>query len=698
MMRRTLRLVALLSVTACGSSPAPGSAAAQGGVGNIAAGGASAGAGFIAFGGASAVSTGGNTAGGTCVGTSCIVGCGNGKVEPTLGEVCDDGNNRSGDGCSSDCKTVETNYACPKPGAACVSLVQCGDGRVAGQETCDDGNTKAKDGCDASCQVETGWQCPAPGAPCVPRCGDGLLTGAEQCDGPIVGHGCSETCSFEPGYVCDAPLPGVTGPAVCHETRCGDRVREGNEACDDGNAVDGDGCSAACTLEPECAKGSCSSKCGDRLKAGAEDCDDGNTQDGDGCSSACQIEDGFSCSDSSGAPPSALNLLSVYRDFISFPISPATRHPDFEADFQGDDVTPLLVKPTLDADDKPVMDGRCSDVDAASNADTTLCPYGQMLTSQANFDQWYRDAANVNLPIRTTLALARGANGAYLFDSAPSGFYPIDDLGFTQPPAKEATADADASVNDGQAHDFGFTTEIHYFFQYRGGESLDFSGDDDVWIFVNRKLALDIGGLHPRTAAVMSLDDQAAELAITRGHLYEIALFHAERHSAGSNFKLTLTGFVPTSSVCLPKCGDGVVVANEQCDLGTAANTGAYGGCTVDCKRGPYCGDGMLDETHEACDDGTNLTTYGLRGSPGCAPGCVLSGYCGDGKLDGAFGEQCDLGTQKNTGAYGTCTSDCQLPPRCGDGILQSDAGEACDDGNTVSGDGCSFNCRSELR
>ena len=73
------------------------------------------------------------------------------------------------------------------------------------------------------------------------------------------------------------------------------------------------------------------------------------------------------------------------------------------------------------------------------------------------------------------------------------------------------------------------------------------------------------------------------------------------------------------------------------------------------------------------------------------------SGFCGDGKLDGQFGEECDLGTDKNTGAYGGCTATCLLGPRCGDGVVQTAEGEECDDGNTVSGDGCSRDCLAEI-
>lgn len=623
------------------------------------------------------------------------VGCGNGKIDPGLDEACDDGNSRSGDGCSADCKTIEKDYACPEPGAPCEYLVACGDGRLGGKETCDDGNTTSGDGCSPVCQVETGWDCLQAGVPCTPHCGDAILTGDERCDPPNVGKGCSAVCKLEAGYVCDPPSPmrSASQASVCHKTVCGDGKKEGAEACDDGNPVDGDGCSATCALEPDCSTGTCASKCGDAIKLGSEQCDDGNAEDGDGCSQTCQTEPGFSCVDTSSSPPAQLNLLTTYRDFISFPLAGATRHPDFQAFGQAStDYTPSLVKNALGPTGKPVMDGRC-----VQPGVTILCPMGQELTTSANFDQWYRDTPGVNITIPGALLLPRLAGGAYVFDSANKGFFPVDNKGFTAPPAKEATAQADATVNDGGMHNFGFTTEVRYYFQYRGGESLTFSGDDDVWIFINRKLALDVGGLHPRVERTLTVDQGASALGLVIGGLYEIALFHAERYTTASNFKLTLTGFAPISSVCHPTCGDGVQVPPELCDLGADKNTGAYNGCTPDCKRGPYCGDGNVQVPDEECDDGVNRTTYSTTGQAGCAPGCVRSGFCGDGKLDGLFGEACDLGADKNTGAYNGCNAHCLLGPRCGDGILQTAEGEQCDDGNTVGGDNCSHDCQFEI-
>jgi len=80
---------------------------------------------------------------------------------------------------------------------------------------------------------------------------------------------------------------------------CADGIRAGAEQCDDGNFVNGDGCSSSCQIEAgfNCtgSPSVCSTACADGIKAGAEQCDDANFVNGDGCSSSCQIETGYMC-------------------------------------------------------------------------------------------------------------------------------------------------------------------------------------------------------------------------------------------------------------------------------------------------------------------------------------------------------------------------------------------------------------------
>ena len=205
---------------------------------------------------------------------------------------------------------------------------------------------------------------------------------------------------------------------------------------------------------------------------------------------------------------------------------------------------------------------------------------------------------------------------------------------------------------------------------------------------MNGKLALDIGGLHPRLEDSFILNPaKAASLGLVDKQMYEVAIFNAERHTTDSNFKLTLRNFIKKRSVCVEKCGDGIKTASEQCDKGVAnTNAGTYGSCRLDCKLGPYCGDKATTNPPETCDDGSNLTPWTPAASAtACGPSCKKPAFCGDGMVQGTFGEKCDNGTANNTGGYGKCTANCQLGPRCGDGTTQAADGEQCDNGFNIT-------------
>jgi fibro-slime domain-containing protein len=165
-------------------------------------------------------------------------------------------------------------------------------------------------------------------------------------------------------------------------------------------------------------------------------------------------------------------------------------------------------------------------------------------------------------------------------------------------------------------HNFSFTSEVRYWFQYDATKSytLDVTGDDDVWMFINKRLAVDIGGIHtPAQDSVTFGAGSAANFGLVSGQVYEVAVFQAERKTTGSSYRLTLSGFSTAASECLPICGDGILGIGEECDDG--ANLGGYGQCGPGCKLGEFCGDGVVQPEFEDCDDGVN------NGNP-CPSGC----------------------------------------------------------------------------
>jgi len=136
----------------------------------------------------------------TCHADCTIPTCGDGILDPALGEECDDGG-----------ETVTCDADC--------TVAACGDGtpNAHAGEQCDDGGESA--GCDADCTLAT--------------CGDGTpnASAGEACDDGGESAACDADCTLA-----------ACGDATTNATR--------GETCDDGGTADGDCCAAACTLDP----------------------------------------------------------------------------------------------------------------------------------------------------------------------------------------------------------------------------------------------------------------------------------------------------------------------------------------------------------------------------------------------------------------------------------------------------------------
>jgi fibro-slime domain-containing protein len=278
----------------------------------------------------------------------------------------------------------------------------------------------------------------------------------------------------------------------------------------------------------------------------------------------CAITGGATAQSSGGNDPygnlpAKVTLQGVIRDFKERTVP--NGHPDFElnpgagfAQYVG------LVQDTLDADGKPVFNSTgyklISDWrDSTGRNIISPRPYiapkpgdtngskssttGNAITNSARLGQWYRDVAGVNVSKLLPITFNRMPNTKmYSFNDktdplyvSKGGFFPIN---------------GDLFGNSGGStpnQNFHFTYELNteFVFEKGTGQIFTFIGDDDVWVFVDNKLVIDIGGIHSAKTQTIEIDRLNW---LEDKKTYTLRFFFAERHRTQSNFRIDTTIFL----------------------------------------------------------------------------------------------------------------------------------------------------------
>ena len=275
---------------------------------------------------------------------TCIEVWGDGKRYSSVSTFCDDGNTNNGDGWSSTCSNeIGWSWSGGSSSTKDTWSEICGDGKRFNSVStyCDDGNSSNGDGWNSSWNIEAGWTCSGGNTSTKDIwseiCGDGKRYNSNSSywdDGNTSsGDGWSSNWSKETGWTWSG---GSTSSKDTWSEIWGDSKRFNTIStyCDDGNTLNGDGCSSSCSKETgwTCSGGNSSAKDswseiwgdGKRFNSISTYCDDGNTSNGDGWNSGCSKEIGWSWSGGNSSTKDAwseicgdgkrFNSVSTYCD------------------------------------------------------------------------------------------------------------------------------------------------------------------------------------------------------------------------------------------------------------------------------------------------------------------------------------------------------------------------------------------------
>ena len=173
---------------------------------------------------------------------------------------------------------------------------------------------------------------------------------------------------------------------------------------------------------------------------------------------------------------------------------------------------------------------------------------GELLPNRGLNDmkRWFSNVENKSKEYTGALKLVYKLENTVEFSYINGDFYPLDTVMFSE---------GDSVNKDGHNHLFTMSFAVPFTVTASGDESFAIKADDDTFVFVGKELALDMGGILEAIAGRLMINEsgevytgmEGEELAYSGIKLNKdegsvIRIFHADRDSSESVFKVRMTG------------------------------------------------------------------------------------------------------------------------------------------------------------